>query len=103
MLVIDRRGEWLKIVAVEQPSKKDPLGYPGLGALGISRSGLAHRRAVCRRDDAPQPTPGRARTAHCMMSLYLDTRLPVESTQKDWVQVRLPDGETGWLRSATCA
>ncbi len=29
VLVMDRQGEWSKIVAVEQPSKKDPLGYPG--------------------------------------------------------------------------
>ncbi len=29
VLVLDRQGDWSQIAAVEQPSKKNPLGYPG--------------------------------------------------------------------------
>jgi cell wall-associated NlpC family hydrolase len=32
-----------------------------------------------------------------LLPVYLDTRLPVESTQTDWVQVQLPDGRSGWI------
>jgi len=91
-----RQGEWSQIAAVEQPSKKDPLGYPGwvrsefLAASWPS----AQQYAVIMAPHAPlRDEPG----GSPLVSLYLDTRLPVESTQKDWVQVRLPDGKTGWL------
>jgi gamma-D-glutamyl-L-lysine dipeptidyl-peptidase len=32
-----------------------------------------------------------------LMSVSLDTRLPIQSTQKDWAEARLPDGEAGWI------
>lgn len=34
------------------------------------------------------------------MIVTLDTRLPVESADGDWVRVRLPDGTAGWLPAA---
>ncbi|MGD0173360.1 MAG: NlpC/P60 family protein [Anaerolineales bacterium] len=98
VLVVGRQGEWSKIAAVEQPSKKDPLGYPGWVRSEFLAAGWsgAQQYAVVMAPHAPlRDEPGGSR----LMSLYLDTRLSVESTQKDWVQVRLPDGKTGWLSS----
>ncbi|HEY5118131.1 MAG TPA: NlpC/P60 family protein, partial [Anaerolineales bacterium] len=98
VLVVDRQGEWSKIAAVEQPSKKDPLGYPGWVRSEFLAAGWpgAQQSAVVMAPHGPlRDEPGGA----LLMSLYLDTRLPVESTQKDWVQVSLPDGKTGWLSS----
>ena len=96
MLETDRQGEWSRIVAVEQPSRKDPLGYPGWvrseslvqGWPAAQRYAVAMApRALIRKEPGTQP----------WMSIYLDTRLPVESTQDKWVQVRLPDDSTAWL------
>jgi gamma-D-glutamyl-L-lysine dipeptidyl-peptidase len=98
VLVVDRQEEWSKITAVEQPSKKDPLGYPGWVRSEFLAAGWpsAKQYAVVMAPHGPlRDEPGGSR----LMSLYLDTRLPVESTREGWVQVRLPDGKTGWLSS----
>jgi hypothetical protein len=97
VLVVDHRGEWSKIVAVEQPSKKDPHGYPGWVRSEFLASGwpTAQQYAVAMRRYNPLRTEP---NGPLRMNLSLDTRLPVESTQKDWVQVLLPDGGPGWLR-----
>jgi cell wall-associated NlpC family hydrolase len=96
VLVIDRSGDWSRIAAVEQPSKKDPRGYPGWVRSEFLAPGwpAAEKYAVvmkARTHLSPEPggQPG--------MLIYLDTRLPVEKEQGDWVQVRLPDGAGGWL------
>ena len=96
VLVMDRRGEWVKIVAVEQPSSKDPLGYPGWVRLEFLIQGwpLAQRYAVVM---TPRSQLRVEPEGTLLMSVTLDTRLPVEFTQGDWIQVRLPDGNTGWL------
>ena len=99
VLVIDRLGEWSKIAAVEQPSKKDPLGYPGW----VRSEFLAQGWPTAQRYAVVMTPYGQLRIepgGSLLLSVYLDTRLPVESTQKDWVQVRLPDGQTGWLPSS---
>ena len=96
VLVMERQGEWSKIVAVEQPSSKDPLGYPGWVRSESLTQGwpLARQYAVVMVPKSQlRVEPGGA----LLMSVYLDTRLPVESTQADWVQVQLPDGRSGWL------
>jgi cell wall-associated NlpC family hydrolase len=98
VLVIDRLGEWSKIAAVEQPSKKDPLGYPGW----VRSESLAQGWPTAQRYAVVMTPYGQLRTepgGTLLLSVYLDTRLPVESAQEDWVQVRLPDGQTGWLAS----
>ena len=96
VLVMDRQGAWSKIVAVEQPSSKDPLGYPGWVRSESLTQGwlLAQQYAVVM---VPKSQIRAEPEGSLLMSVFLDTRLPVESTQADWVQVRLPDGESGWL------
>jgi cell wall-associated NlpC family hydrolase len=96
VLVMEQQGEWAKIVAVEQPSSKDPLGYPGWVRVEALIQGWpqAEKSAVVM---APRSQLRVEPEGAIMLPVVLDTRLPVESEQGDWVQVRLPDGNTGWL------
>jgi cell wall-associated NlpC family hydrolase len=99
VLVLERRDEWSRIAAVDQPSQKDPLGYPGWVRSEFLAQGwpAAQQYAVVMAPNAQILTEP---SGSLLMAVFLDTRLPVESTREDWVQVRLPDGQTGWLRSA---
>jgi cell wall-associated NlpC family hydrolase len=99
VLLLEHQGDWSRIAAVEQPSKKDPLGYPGWVRSDLLSPGwlAAQEIVVVMAPRTPlRDAPNGARVS----SLYLDTRLPVESAQEGWVQVRLPDGSTGWLASS---
>jgi gamma-D-glutamyl-L-lysine dipeptidyl-peptidase len=98
VLVVDRRGDFSKIAAVEEPSTKDPRGYPGWVRSENLLPGwpAAGEFAIVMTRNAPlRSDPG----GTLQMGLYLDTRLPVVAEQKEWIQVRLPDGTTGWIRS----
>ncbi|MGB7540156.1 MAG: NlpC/P60 family protein [Anaerolineales bacterium] len=96
VLVLGQQGEWSQIVAVEQPSKKDPRGYPGWLRSEFLVQGWPKAeyfavvmKARTRLRAEQGGVPG--------MLIYLDTRLPVVTTVEEWVQVRLPDGTEGWL------
>jgi cell wall-associated NlpC family hydrolase len=96
VLVLDQRGEWSQIVAVEQPSHKDPRGYPGWVRTEFLARGWPEAvyfavvmKARTRLRAEQGGAPG--------MLIYLDTRLPVVTSWEQWVQVRLPDGTQGWL------
>jgi cell wall-associated NlpC family hydrolase len=98
VLVLDRLGDFSKIAAVEEPSTKDPRGYPGWVRSESLLPGwpAADEFAVVMARNAPlRSGPG----GPLRMGLYLDSRLPVVAEQKDWIQVHLPDGTTGWIRS----
>ncbi len=92
-------GLWTQIVAVDQPSKKDPRGYPGW----VLTSGLAQmpRMAgeevvVAVRSAILLAEPRLDATR--LLRLYMDARLPVVSKNESWVEAALPDGRTGWLK-----
>ncbi|MBN2084572.1 MAG: C40 family peptidase [Anaerolineales bacterium] len=96
VLVIATLGEWSQIVAVEQPSHKDPRGYPGWVRSEFLAQGWPEAeyfavvmKARTRLRAEQGGAPG--------MLIYLDTRLPVVTTREQWAQVRLPDGAEGWL------
>jgi cell wall-associated NlpC family hydrolase len=94
--VLEQRGDWSRIVAVEQPSRKDASGYPGW----VRSAGLVPGWPVAnefiivmiprtRLYDQPDGSP--------IMEITLDTRLPVLSSNGGWAEVRLPEGTTAWL------
>jgi cell wall-associated NlpC family hydrolase len=89
-------GYW--IVAVEQPSSKDDLGYPGWVRRAALVPGVAsaHSYAVVMAPRAAVrvgPSPDGA----VLSWLYLDSRLPGLAREGEWYQVRLPDGHVGWV------
>jgi cell wall-associated NlpC family hydrolase len=89
-------GYW--IVAVEQPSSKDELGYPGWVRRAALVPGvpLAQSYAVVMVPQTAvraEPTPSGA----VLTWLYLDSRLPELAREGEWLQVRLPDGQVGWI------
>jgi gamma-D-glutamyl-L-lysine dipeptidyl-peptidase len=99
VLVLEQTGEWARIAAVDQPSGKDPLGYPGWVRFEALHQGWenADQYAIVMVPQSPlRAEPG----GEALLNLSLDLRLPVVITDEDWVQVRLPDGRTGWLSQA---
>jgi cell wall-associated NlpC family hydrolase len=96
VLILGRAGDWAQIAAVEQPSKKDARGYPGWVRSDSLSAGwpAADQFAVVMksfsrlRDDID---------AEPSMKVYLDTRLPVQSIEGEWIQVRVPDGAAKWV------
>jgi cell wall-associated NlpC family hydrolase len=99
VLVLEVQGEWSRIVAVEQPSKKDPRGYPGWTRSEFLIQGWPEARqfaVVMRSRTRILSKPG----GSVLFGVSLDTRLPVESADGEWVQVRLPNGSAGWLARA---
>jgi hypothetical protein len=96
VLILEQRGDWSRIAAVEQPSHKDPRGYPGWVRSEFLAEGwpkavyfavVMQARTHLHAEMGGEPG----------MLIYLDTRLPVVTSREQWVQVRLPDGTEGWL------
>ncbi len=101
VVIVGEQGDWYQIVAVEQPSSKNELGYPGW----VSKSALVPGWAIARQYAvAMAPLVDVKRSAYggseTLQQLFLDSRLPVLVVGESWVQVRLPDGRAGWVSLA---
>jgi gamma-D-glutamyl-L-lysine dipeptidyl-peptidase len=99
VLVLDQRDAWARIVAVEQPSKKDPRGYPGWvrsEALAAGWPAAPAIAVVVKSRSRITPDAGGADGP----VVYLDSRLPVVTATVDRVRVRLPGGGEGWIPMA---
>jgi gamma-D-glutamyl-L-lysine dipeptidyl-peptidase len=104
VLVLAEQGEWSQIVAVEQASSLDPLGYPGwvrnaslAPGWTDAENGVPEFWAVVMRRYAylrNEPSPA----AEIVQRLHLDVRLPVIQPGDAWVEVALPGGGSGWLQ-----
>lgn len=96
VLVLQSQDGWAYVVAVAQPSHKHELGYPGWLRLETLTPGWPSggEYAVVM---TPFSLIRTAPNGERLMQVYLDTRLPVEGKEGDWVQVQLPDGQRGWL------
>lgn len=100
VLVQELRGEWARVIAVQQPSSKDADGYPGwvrtnqlAQGWGNEPTGLVVMAA--RANVYETPSTGSA----ALTKVYFSTRLPLEEEQPGWVRVSLPDGRSGWLQN----
>jgi gamma-D-glutamyl-L-lysine dipeptidyl-peptidase len=94
--VLEQRGDWSRIVAVEQPSRKDASGYPGwvrsaglVQGWPVAEEYLVVMKPRTRLYDQPDGSP--------ILEITLDTRLPVLSSKDGWAEVRLPEGTSAWL------
>ncbi|WP_391205699.1 NlpC/P60 family protein [Psychrobacillus sp. L4] len=92
VLVDEIKGDWAKIVAIWQPSKKDSRGYPGwvpitqlqkpelVNSIGIARVSLARTQLW---DMKKNP----------LLVVSFNTTLPVVSEDASYYKVQTPHGE----------
>jgi gamma-D-glutamyl-L-lysine dipeptidyl-peptidase len=104
VLVIARRGRWARVTVPDQPTPRDPRGYPGwVPALQLTASRRFARElrgpiAVVRR-----PTAWLRATGGRRMELSYGTRLPVVGSAGADVLADTPAGRTGRIRRAAVA
>lgn len=102
LIVLDRKGDWLKVAAAAQPTRRESRGYPGwIPAAQVSADqkfldDLDNRPAVAITapsawlySDAQSKTP--------LMQLSYQTRLPLLESRDAMAAVRLPDGGIGYI------
>ena len=90
---------WYRVVVLEQPSSKDPRGYPGWVPAGdvILRSYDPDPKAIVMVPSAYlRQEPGSSSPAVAEVSL--DTRLQVVAQESGWLQLALPDGSLAWIQ-----
>lgn len=98
VLLLDRLDDWAYIAAVEQPSKKSELGYLGwvkADQLVQGWTDSSNYVIVMKPNAEIYSNP----ESSVLMSVYLDTRLEMISSQSEMVRVRLPDSREGWLKN----
>lgn len=98
LLVLEEKGEWARIIAVEQPSSKEQLGYPGW----VRKAGLVPGWVekgpffvVLARSTQVLTEP--MEKSLPLRRLYQDVRLPIATQKAGWIQIRFLDGQTGWI------
>ncbi|GAA2757976.1 C40 family peptidase [Actinopolymorpha rutila] len=104
VVVLEERGDWLRVVAPWQPSDLDPRGYPGW----VPRAHVA-QAAVPARTEAVvtveavrlEPDPG-SRGDGLPSELTYATILPVLAETGTRVRVALPGGGSGWIDARAC-
>lgn len=105
VLIIDRRDDWLKVIACDQSTSLDPRGYPGW----VPASQVAINSEFLTQQQALTQIVVTAKTA----KLYLDeactlvgdilsyqSRLPLLRQSDVTVALILPDGGTGYMASS---
>lgn len=100
--ILERRGEWLKVAALEQKTDFHEHGYPGwtpakhIATAPVFLEELATLPAAAVQKPATKLYADQALTA-VVAELCYQTRLPVLEERAGAVTVRLPDGNTGYL------
>lgn len=92
VIVDEIEGEWAKIIAVWQPSKKDERGYPGWVPIAqLKEFSGANGRGVVRVKDSKMQLWDADQKP--LLILPLNVILPVISEGQDFYKVQAPDGE----------
>jgi cell wall-associated NlpC family hydrolase len=98
VIVSTLSGEWYEIIAVDQPSSKNALGYPGWVEQGtLANDWVIAERHVVVTARSTFARADRSTTATAFMQLSIDVRLPALDEAGGWVQVLLPDRQTAWV------
>lgn len=101
--VLARSGAWSKVAVAGQPTPRDPRGYPGwlptwqLGAAAPARTASVAVVTALSAWVTSSATPGARR----VIRLSYGTRLPVASSTRGAIAVRLLSGATGYLARAS--
>jgi len=93
--VIEVRGDWTRIVALEQPSRKDEGGYPGW-VYSRNISFTEQSKPVMLVDDAERVYDEEKRI-EC--TLLLGSRVDLLGYVGNTAHIRLPNGTTGYVRA----
>jgi hypothetical protein len=93
--VVEVRGDWTRIVALEQPSRKDERGYPGW-VYSRNISFTEQFKPVVLVDDAERVYDEEKRI-EC--TLLLGSRTDLIGYEGDTAHIRLPNGTTGYVRA----
>jgi cell wall-associated NlpC family hydrolase len=111
--VLEQRGAWSRVVLPNQPSPKDPAGYPGwipnaqlvavpAPAPGTEPEATTNQEAVVKRRTAWAHT--NATLTSRAIRLSYGTRLPAASAAVDGVvEVVAPDGRPLWISAKQVA
>jgi cell wall-associated NlpC family hydrolase len=98
VMVQEMRDGWYRIAAIDQPSPKDPQGYPGwIESSAVSpRVDEQGQMAIVIVPAAPVRTTA-SDDGPVLHTLSFDSRLTLKSANDAWVVVALPDGREGWV------
>lgn len=102
VVILDRKGDWLRVATVSQRTKLNPLGYPG---WVLAKQVASDPVFLAEQNSQPQVIINVPRTV-----LFRDINLTMPLTELSWqvklpllsettgiVKVRLPDGTSGYL------
>lgn len=102
VVILERRGDWLKVAAVAQKTKFNACGYPGwvpashVDAVPVFLAELASLPVAVAKKPFIKLFANRGLTALAAELCY-QTRLPVLEEKPGIVGVRQPDGNIGYL------
>jgi serine/threonine protein kinase/SH3-like domain-containing protein len=92
---------WYRVVVLDQPSSKDPRGYPGwIEADDVTLMGYEPEKIVIVTSPSAALRQAPAPNSSTLAEISLDTRLKLVSKEGDWFQVELPDGGGAWIESS---
>lgn len=103
VIILERRGEWLKVAAEEQKTTLNALGYPGWvpAAHIVSNDTYLNELKTLSNVVVVRPTAGiflREDLADVLGEASYMTRLPLLEKKDRSVMVRLPDGRAAFLK-----
>jgi len=102
VVILERRGDWLKVAAVRQKSSLNEFGYPGWVPANHIVTEQVYLKEL---ETLPNVVAAKnmiklysnQELTDVAVELCYQTRLPVLEEQVNTVTVRLPDGNTGYL------
>jgi len=102
LVILDQQGSWLKVAAIAQPFKLNEPGYPGWILVDQVCSNSAYLTTPPGSPEAVVSVPETALCSNSALSkelgrLSYQTRLPILTESENFLKVRLPDGDLGYL------
>lgn len=98
----EQKGDWAKVIVLDQPTPRHPLGYPGW--LPICQ--LTYEPKFAKKEKEPfvqvmRPTANLYQTVFFQkkwMEVSFRTRLPLITEKEEAYAVLLPNGKVGWIK-----
>jgi hypothetical protein len=102
VIILDRKGDWLKVAAAGQPAKLNALGYPGWVLAKQVTINQAYLEEQVTRPQVIITVPKTVLYRDIKLTkprseLSWQVKLPLTGETRQVVEVRLPDGTTGFL------